>query len=109
MRKRMIIATGAVAGVMGLSASSAMAAPPERAPDPFLCPVLKISEQAFENSGQFAELGDDYTIVPPNAGSPDTFNGNVPLHATNGDGTGTPGVDHTAPGDEGYSAVWSGN
>lgn len=109
MRRRMLIATGAVAGVMGLSASSAMAAPPEPAPDPFLCPVLKISEQAFENSGQFAPLGDDSTILPGNAGSADTFNGNVPLHATNGDGTGTPGVDHTSPGDPGYSAVWSGN
>jgi hypothetical protein len=109
MRKKVMIATGAVAALMGLGASSATAAPPERAPDPFLCPVLKVSEQAVENSGQIVPLGDDSTILPGNAGSADTFNGNVPLDATNGDGEGTPGVDQTAPGDAGYSAVWSGN
>ena len=110
MRKTVLIATGAVTAVMGLSASSAMAAPPERASDPFVCPVLKVSDQAAGNVDHFASLGDgNYTILPRNAGSQDTFNGNVPTHATNGDGTGTPGVDHTSPGEEGYSAVWSGS
>ena len=51
MRKRTLIATGAVAGVMGLSASSAMAATPDRAGDPFVCPVLTVSQQAADNSG----------------------------------------------------------
>ena len=110
MRKRMLIATGAVAGVMGLSASSAMAAPPERVgDDAFVCPVLKVSGQAAENSDQIKPLGDDYTVFPGNAGDPLKFNGNVPLDATNGDGAGTPGVDHSSPGDTDYSAIWSGN
>jgi hypothetical protein len=110
MRKRVLIATGAVTALTGLSAQTAMAAPPERAGDEaFVCPVLKISNQAVENSDQFAPIGNDYTVFPGNAGSGDTFNGNVPLKATNGDGAGTPGVDHSSPGDTGYSAIWSGN
>jgi hypothetical protein len=112
MRKRIIIATGAVAGVMGLSASSAMAAPPDRVgDDAFVCPVLNVPDQSVESSGKFGELGDtgQYTLGPGNAGSGDTFNGNVPLNATNGDGEGTPGVDHSSPGDTDYSAIWSGN
>jgi hypothetical protein len=108
MRKRVVAAVSGVALFAGLFSSSAMAAPPERADDPFVCPVLKVAEQVH-GSGQFAPLGDDSTILPGNAGSGETFNGNVPNHATNGDGTGTPGVDHTAPGDTGYSAVWSGS
>jgi hypothetical protein len=110
MRKRTLIATGAVAGVMGLSASSAMAAPPDRASDPFVCPVLKISDQAAAHSDQFITIGGgDYSILPGKAGSQDTFNGNVPTHATNADGAGSPEGAHASPGDEGYSAVWSGN
>ena len=107
MRKRTLIGAGVVAGVMGLSASSAMAAPPERVGDTaFVCPVLKVSGEAFENSDQFAPIGDDYTVFPGNAGIPGTFNGNVPLDATNGDGAGTPG-DHSSPGGTDYSAIWS--
>jgi hypothetical protein len=110
MRKRVLIAASAVAALAGISANGAMAAPPERAgDDAFVCPVLKVSGQAVESSGQFNEIGDDYTIFPGNAGSGATFNGNVPLDATNGDGDGTPGVDHSTQGDTDYSAVWSGN
>jgi hypothetical protein len=110
MRKRVLIAASAVAALAGISANGAMAAPPERASDPFVCPVLKVSDRATENVDHFASLGDgNYTILPGNAGSQETFNGNVPTDATNGDGTGTAGVDHVSPGDDGYSAVWSGN
>jgi hypothetical protein len=116
MRKRLLIATGAVTSVVGLSASSAMAAPPDRVDGDkaFVCPVLKVSDQAVESSGKFTPLGDtgDYTTLPGNAGHAETFNGNVPLHATNGDGAGTPGANHVTPGDEdqtGYTAIWSGN
>jgi hypothetical protein len=110
MRKRTLIATSAVAGVMGLSASSAMAATPDRASDPFVCPVLKVSDQAAANNDHFKPLADgNYTILPGNAGSQETFNGNVPTDATNSDGAGSPGGEHAAPGDAGYSAVWSGN
>jgi hypothetical protein len=112
MRMRMAIAAGAVAALMGISAGSAMAAPPERVgDDAFVCPVLNVPDQAVDSSGTFGELGDtgQYTLGPGNAGSTDTFNGNVPLNATNGDGAGTPGVDHSSPGDTDYSAIWSGN
>jgi hypothetical protein len=109
MRKRVLIATGA-AGVMGLSASSAMASPPDRASDPFVCPVLKISDQAAAHSDQFITIGgSDYSILPGKAGSQVAFNGNVPTHATNADGAGSPEGAHASPGDEGYSAIWSGN
>jgi hypothetical protein len=111
MRKWTLIATGAVAGVMGLSASSAMAATPDRASDPFVCPTLTLSQQAVDNSGKFNAIGDGtYTFAPGNAGSADTFNGNVPNTATNADGAGspTPGG-HSSPGDTDYTAIWSGN
>ena len=109
MRKRVLVAVSGVAVFGGLFASSAMAAPPDRSDDPFLCPVLKVPEQAL-GSGQFAVLPNgDPTILPGNAGSAETFNGNVPTHATNGDGAGSPGGAHSAPGDTDYGAVWSGN
>ncbi len=112
MRKRVLIAASAVTALAGLSASSAMATPPDRVgDDAFVCPVLKLSDQAVENTdGKFGQIGNgEYTFGPGNAGNPDTFNGNVPLHATNGDGDGTPGVDHSSPGDTDYTAIWSGN
>jgi hypothetical protein len=109
MRKRVLVAVSGVAVFGGLFASSAMGAPPDRSDDPFVCPVLTVPEQAT-GSGQFADLGNgESTILPGNAGSAETFNGNVPSHATNGDGTGSAGGAHSAPGDTDYSAVWSGN
>jgi hypothetical protein len=111
MRKRILIATGAVTAVMGLSASSAMASPPDRASDPFVCPVLTLSQPGVDNSGKFDPIGDGtYTFAPGNAGSADTFNGNVPDHATNRDGAGSPSPDdHASPGETDYTAIWSGN
>jgi hypothetical protein len=89
---------------------AAMAAPPDRAENPFVCPVLTVSTQAVENSGRFDQIGDgQYTFAPGAAGSAETFNGNVPNHATNADGAGSPGGAHAAPGDGGYTAIWSGN
>jgi hypothetical protein len=106
-----VIVLGASVVVAGSTAGSALAGPPDRAQDvydPFVCPVLTVSEQAAANSGKFNSLGDgEYTFAPGNAGTTD-FNGNVPLLATNGGGTGTPGVDHASPGDSDYTAIWSG-
>lgn len=111
MRKRFLTAVSAVAVLAGLTAGSAMAAgPPERAEDPFVCPVLTVSEQAVENSGKFNSIGEDeYTFGPGAAGNPETFNGNVPNIATNGDGTGVPPGPRSSPGDTDYTAIWSGN
>ncbi len=110
--KRMIAGVTAAAAFGMFSAGSALAAggPPERAEDPFVCPVLTLPGQAVENSGRFNELpSGEYSFGPGSAGSADTFNGNVPNHATNGDGAGTPPGDHSAPGDTDYTAIWSGN
>jgi hypothetical protein len=111
MRKRILIATGAVTAVMGLSASSAMADTPQPASAPFVCPVLTLSQQGVDNSGKFDPIGDGtYTFAPGSAGSAGTFNGNVPNHATNADGNGSPTADgHSSPGDTDYTAIWSGN
>jgi hypothetical protein len=110
MRTRVLIATGAVTALAGLSAQSAMAEPPDPASDPFVCPVLKVSGQAADNNDHFMPIGaGEYTILPGNAGSQATFNGNVPNNATNADGDGSVGEDHVSPGDDGYSAIWSGN
>jgi len=111
MHKRLLTVASAVAMFAGLSASSAIAAPPERASDPFVCPVLTVNENAVAHTdGRFNEIGEgEYTFGPGAAGSAETFNGNVPNHATNGDGDGSPGGPHSAPGDTDYTAIWSGN
>lgn len=64
----------------------------------FVCPV--ISTDAVLNSPKGAAIaGGDYTI-----GGPDV---SIPLHATNGDGTGSPGGAHSGPGDTDYTAIWA--
>jgi hypothetical protein len=99
-----------VAGAVALLPASAMAAAPDRAENPFVCPVLTVADQAVANSGRFNSIGNgQYTFAPGAAGSADTFNGNVPNLATNADGAGSPGGAHSAPGDTDYTAIWSGN
>jgi hypothetical protein len=114
--RKLLTAAGAVAMLAGLSASSAVAAAPERADDPFVCPVLTVDENAVshtggdEGEGQFNTIGEgEYTFGPGAAGSRDTFNGNVPNLATNGDGEGVPPGPRSSPGDTDYTAIWSGN
>jgi hypothetical protein len=98
------------ASALTLVPASAMAAAPNRAENPFVCPVLSVSDQAVANSGRFNSIGNgQYTFAPGAAGSADTFNGNVPNLATNADGAGSPGGSHSAPGDTDYTAIWSGN
>jgi len=110
MRKRRLILAGAAAALVVLPTGSAVAASPDRAEDPFVCPVLTVSEQAVTHSGRFDSLGNgEYTFGPGAAGNADTFNGNVPNLATNADGAGSPGGSHSAPGDSDYTAIWSGN
>jgi hypothetical protein len=104
--------TGATAGALAaLSPGAALAAAPDRAADPFVCPVLTLPDQAVTQSGRFKPIGNngEYTFAPGAAGSADTFNGNVPNHATNADGSGSPDGTHDSPGDPGYTAIWSGN
>jgi hypothetical protein len=66
--------------------------------DGFVCPV--ISTDAVLHSGNGAAIaGGDYTIVGPTV--------SIPLHATNGDGAGSPGGAHSGPGDTDYTAIWA--
>jgi hypothetical protein len=109
--RKWFVAAGAAALLAIVPASAAAAGPPARASDPFVCPVLTLSDQAVDNSGHFNSIGDGtYTFGPGNAGSTDTFNGKVPNIATNGDGAGSPAANsHSSPGDTDYTAIWSGN
>jgi hypothetical protein len=109
MRKLKLVVPIGAAALMLLPAS-AMAATPDRAENPFVCPVLALPDQAVQSSGNFNSIGNgQYTFGPGAAGSADTFNGNVPNHATNADGAGSPGGAHASPGDTDYTAIWSGN
>jgi hypothetical protein len=81
--------------------SAAFADAPEKS-DGFVCPVLggKAGEPHGNSSPQkiFQLPGGDYTLIGPDV--------NVPVHATNDDGDGTPGGAHASPGDPGYTAIW---
>jgi len=66
--------------------------------DGFVCPV--ISTENVLNSPNAGAIGEGhYTIAGPDV--------SVPLHATNGDGTGTPPGPHSQPGDTDYTAIWA--
>ena len=64
----------------------------------FVCPVLPISEEAFDNSDAgFAEIGGgDYSIIT-------TI---VPENETPNNNTGSPPGDHGVPGESDYTAIW---
>jgi len=111
MHRRTLTLMGATVAALALApAGSAMAAAPDRAEAPFVCPVLSVSDHAVAQSGRFDSIGNgEYTFAPGAAGSAETFNGNVPNNATNADGSGSPDGAHASPGDGGYSAIWSGN
>jgi hypothetical protein len=109
MLKRMLVVPVTSAALLSIP-GAAMAAPPDRAENPFVCPVLSVSAQAVDNSGRFDSIGNgQYTFAPGAAGSADTFNGNVPDNATNADGAGSPAGAHASPGDTDYTAIWSGD
>jgi len=70
----------------------------------FVCPVIKTEN--VTHSPKSGVLGDTgfYTIGGPQVGGP---NDAVPMHATNGDGAGSPGGENqTSPGDPSYTAIW---
>jgi hypothetical protein len=99
MRSKVLFSLGVAALLAGPGAGVARA--------DFVCPVLKISDNAAENSGQFAPLGTgEYTILPGRAGDAASSPVSPPDHATNSDGSGSPG-DHASPGDPGYSPIWN--
>lgn len=70
----------------------------------FVCPVFNDNAAVGEKNPNAVPIaGGDYTIIPGNSGHLD-----VPDHATNGDGAGSPGGSHSQPGDRDYSAIWNG-
>jgi hypothetical protein len=97
---RIILVVGALSA---MTATTAFAEAPVDKTDGFVCPVL--GGQAGMEHGQSnpAPLvpiyGGDYTV-----GGPDV---SVPVFATNGDGSGSPGGPHSGPGDTDYTAIWS--
>lgn len=66
--------------------------------DGFVCPVIT-TENVLHSPKAQPIAGGHYTI-----GGPDV---SVPLHATNGDGAGSPGGAHSQPGDTDYTAIWA--
>ena len=86
----------------GLAIAENNAQEPDKQPG-FVCPVLggKAGEKgkASGEEGPLVQLpGGDYTVIGPNV--------NVPVHATNDNGQGTPGGEHASPGDPEYTAIW---
>jgi len=69
----------------------------------FVCPVITNENVLHSPKGITIADGSDgtnhYSIAGPHPP-------NVPVHATNQDGTGDPMGAHAAPGDEGYTAIW---
>ncbi len=66
--------------------------------DGFVCPV--ITTDNVLNSPKGVPLGDSgyYSVAGPNV--------SVPMHATNDNGAGIPGVAFAKPGEVGYTAIW---
>ncbi len=88
-----------------LTATTAFAAGPvEKSDTAFVCPVLGGAAGMSHGQSDPAPLvpiaDGDYTVGGPHV--------SVPLHATNGDGAGSPGGSHSSPGDTDYTAIWSG-
>lgn len=82
--------------------SVAVYAAPVEKTNGFVCPVFNSNSAAGEKNPNAVQIGGgDFTIIGPNV--------SVPLHATNGDGAGSPPGWHAIPGDRDYSAIWAGN
>jgi hypothetical protein len=66
--------------------------------DGFVCPV--ITTENVLHSPKAGAIGEGHYTI----GGPDV---SVPLHATNGEGAGTPPGPHSQPGDTDYTAIWA--
>ena len=75
------------------------AAPVEKV-EGFVCPVFNSNSAVGEHNPNAVPIANgDYTILGPTV--------NVPMHATNGNGVGSPGGPHSSPGDSDYTAIWN--
>jgi hypothetical protein len=66
--------------------------------DGFVCPVIT-TDGVLNSPNGAAIAGGHYTIAGPDVA--------VPMHATNGNGAGSPGGAHSQPGDTDYTAIWA--
>lgn len=99
MRKGTAAAAIAIGTLVGPAAGIAAA--------DFVCPVLPVSDHAKDHSNAgFITIADgDTSILPGAAGVSGAID--VPAHATNSDGAGSPGGAHASPGESGYTAIWN--
>jgi hypothetical protein len=100
MRRKLLLALGITVAMAGPGAGVARA--------DFVCPVLPVSEQATEHSNaNFITIsGGDTSILPGKAGDATASPVDVPAHATNMVGAGSPAVEHGFPGDPWYRVIW---
>jgi hypothetical protein len=92
-----------LAGLLAaLTATAAFAAEPVPT-EGFVCPVLggqAGGDQGNSSPAPFIPIsGGDTSILGPTV--------NVPTHATNDNGAGSPDGDHASPGDADYTAIWA--
>ena len=112
MMKTTLLTLALAVAIAGLLASSAYAGPillsdaqmdavaaggVERV-EGFVCPVIK-TDGVLNSPKGIMIGGGHYSILGPDV--------MVPIHATNGDGAGTPPGPHSAPGDTDYTAIWA--
>lgn len=97
MKKKMsIVFLGLV--LASLLVIPVMAEPVEKT-DGFVCPVIDFKKTPNENT-PFVLIGEGhYSVIGPDV--------RIPVHATNGDGTGVPQGPHSEPGDTDYTAIWA--
>lgn len=105
--KQVFVAVGALLMAGGVSAAPValtdaqldeVAAGGVERVDGFVCPVIT-TDGVLNSPNGAAIAGGHYTIVGPDVA--------VPMHATNGNGAGTPGGSHSQPGDTDYTAIWA--
>jgi len=98
-----LFASGAYAGPVSLTAAQmdSVAAGGVETTTGFVCPV--ISTDAVLHSPNGGEIYDgDYSIIIDHDIT-------IPVHATNGNGSGAPDGAHSSPGDTDYTAIWATN
>ena len=86
--------------VMLFIMSAIVYAEPPVKEDGFICPVLGGKAGMNGNSEKIVQPpGGFYSVIGPSV--------NVPVHATNGDGAGSPAGPFSSPGDTDYTAIWN--
>ena len=94
--------------VMLASVAATLAVPGVARAD-FVCPILPVPEAAKDHSNAnfITVAGGDTSILPGRAGNDAISPVDVPDHATNAEGSGSPAGAHARPGDPGYTAIWN--